>query len=224
MFKTETLWVHHAIKGRGNAKIFFIAGSKIFFARYYNNNILRSSHQPSFSGISQGFREIKSLCLILFSRDINKLFSFCFLFFFFCIYVNWMNLKIWAFRAMWFYRNNSDKFEGCTLWWSKRDHWKVGIFPRILTTLYELSPAKKILRNLQTKDFFVKKWQKIEGFPFQVMKKKHHDFTFCLHFLFWHFNFMSAHSTIFVSMTTTSSLVFTTTHTLLIIIIIIFVG
>lgn len=135
-----------------------------------------------------------------------------------------MNLKIWAFRAMWFYRNNSDKFEGCTLWWSKRDHWKLGIFPRILTTLYELSPAKKILRNLQTKDFFVKKWQKIEGFPFQVMKKKHHDFTFCFHFLFWHFYFMSAHSTIFVSMTTTSSLVFTTTHTLLIIIIIIVVG
>jgi len=53
----------------------------------------------------------------------------------------------------------------------------------ILTTLYELSPAKKILRNLQTKDFFVKKWQKIEGFPFQVMKKKHHDFTFCFHFV-----------------------------------------
>lgn len=61
----------------------------------------------------------------------------------------------------------------------------MGIFPLILTTFIRIVPSKKILRNLQTKDYFVK-WQKIEGFPFQVMEKKHHDFTFHFVLTFWH--------------------------------------
>lgn len=112
---------------------------------------------------------------------------------------------------MWFYRNNSDKFEGCTLWWSKRDHWKVGIFPRILTTLYELSPAKKSY-EISRRKTFSSSGRRLKGFLFKWWRRSIMISLFVF-ILFWHFD-MSAHSTIFVFMTTTSSLVFTTTpHT-----------
>jgi len=60
---------------------------------------------------------------------------------------------------MWYYRNNSDKFEGCTLWWSQRDHWKVDSdnFIRIVPSKKNLkkSPDERLFRQEVAEDWRV---------------------------------------------------------------------
>lgn len=146
-----------------------------------------------------------------FSRDINKLFSFCFLFFF--SFGSTLTEWIWKYglleRCDFIVVNQiNSKVALCGGVKEITGKWEFSLW--FWQLLYELSPAKNLKKSPDER-LFRQVGRRLKGFLFKWWRR---SIMVSLFILFWHFD-MPVHSRIFVFfMTTTSSLVFTTTpHT-----------